>query len=105
MKMFKSKKLLLKHPHHRILFNPNTLDWNDADAIEDIPDGESVWEDDSASPPKSLFVIPNSHRLMGGVHIVANQPFSECLVETMIAIENHLVFYELLHQIDIWLVL
>ena len=42
MKMLKSKKMLLKHHHHRILFNPNTLDWNDADAIEDIPDGESV---------------------------------------------------------------
>ena len=40
--MFKSKKILLKHHHHRILFNPNTLDRNDADAIEDIPDGESV---------------------------------------------------------------
>ena len=24
------------------LFNPNTVDGNDADAVEDIPDGESV---------------------------------------------------------------
>ena len=52
----------------RSLFNPNTVDGNDADAVEDIPDGESVWEHDSASPPKSLFVIPNTPRLMGGVH-------------------------------------
>ena len=32
--------------------------------------GESLCWDDSASPPNSLFVIPNTHRLMGeeGVH-------------------------------------
>ena len=49
---------------HSSLFNPNILGVNDADAVEDIPDGESVWEHDSASPPKSLFVIPNTPRLM-----------------------------------------
>ena len=48
----------------RSFFNPNIQGLNDADAVEDIPDGESVWEHDSASPPKSLFVIPNTPRLM-----------------------------------------